>query len=234
MSEGLILIVDDEERIQELVSLYLTKEGFTVAQAMDGEDAIEKARNLSPKLVILDIMLPKKDGWEVCREIRKTSSVPIIMLTAKGEEFDRVLGLELGADDYISKPFSPRELVARVRAMLRRLSIEESNKPENTGDTINYPSLFIDRSTREVKHNDKLITLTPKEFDLLWHLALNPGKVFTREQLLSSVWDYDYFGDLRTVDTHVKRLREKLDSENTTKFQVKTVWGVGYKFEVEK
>ncbi len=230
MSEGLILVVDDEKQIQELVKLYLEKEGFSVILAGDGDEAVEKALTLTPQLIVLDIMLPKKDGWEVCREVRKTSSIPIIMLTAKGEEFDRVLGLELGSDDYLTKPFSPRELVARVKAILRRVS------NENSGDKsriLHHPGLKIDYSCREVIVNERKAVLTPKEFELLWYLAAHPGKVFTREQLLSSVWDYDYYGDLRTVDTHIKRLREKIEgSDRQEGFSIKTVWGVGYKFEV--
>ena len=230
MSEGLILVVDDEEHIRELVRLYLEKEGFTVALAADGEEAVQKVKQLSPLLVILDLMLPKLDGWDVCREVRKFTETPIIMLTAKGEEFDKVLGLELGADDYLTKPFSPRELVARVKAILRRAFADE---PSHNEDSISYPGLTINQSSREVHVDGKEATLTPKEFDLLWFIAKNPGKVFTREQLLTAVWGYDYYGDLRTVDTHVKRLREKVEREgNETPPRVKTIWGVGYKFEV--
>lgn len=227
MNEGLILVVDDEEHIRELVRLYLEREGFSVAMARDGEEALEKAKTLKPQLIVLDIMLPKRDGWDVCREVRKFSAVPIIMLTAKGEEFDKVLGLELGADDYMTKPFSPRELVARVKAILRRTSQEDvadDNEVKLRGLTINQVS-------REVTVNGREAVLTPKEFDLLWYLAKNPGKVFTREQLLTAVWGYDYFGDLRTVDTHIKRLREKVE-QDAQGFHIKTIWGVGYKFEV--
>jgi DNA-binding response OmpR family regulator len=230
VSEGLILIVDDEEHIRELVRLYLEKEGFTVALAADGEEAVRQVRALNPLLVILDIMLPKMDGWDVCREVRKFSETPIIMLTAKGEEFDKVLGLELGADDYLTKPFSPRELVARVKAILRRASPEE---PQNNDEVINYPGLNINMASREVRVGGQEVTLTPKEFDLLWFLAKNPGKVFTREQLLTAVWGYDYYGDLRTVDTHIKRLREKVERDGASP-HVKTIWGVGYKFEVHE
>jgi len=179
----------------------------------------------------LDIMLPKIDGWDVCKEIRKSMSVPILMLTAKGEEFDRVLGLELGADDYLTKPFSPRELVARVKAILRRAP-EESKRDDSM--SLEFPGLKIDYSSREVFLNEEKVVLTPKEFELLWYLAKNKDKVFTREELLKDVWSYEHYGDLRTVDTHVKRLREKLVStEEKPKFNVKTIWGVGYKFEVE-
>lgn len=230
MSEGLILVVDDEEHIRELVRLYLEKDGFTVALAADGEEAVQKAKSSSPLLIILDIMLPKMDGWDVCREVRKFTETPIIMLTAKGEEFDKVLGLELGADDYLTKPFSPRELIARVKAILRRATPEESTLGT---DVLTFPGLTINKSSREVHVNDGEVTLTPKEFDLLWFLAGHPGKVFTREQLLTAVWGYDYYGDLRTVDTHIKRLREKVERDGNDP-HVKTIWGVGYKFEVHE
>jgi DNA-binding response OmpR family regulator len=229
----IILVVDDEEHIRELVRLYLEKNGFTVAMAADGIEAVEKAKTLKPQLIILDIMLPKMDGLDVCREVRKISDTPIIMLTAKGEEFDKVLGLELGADDYLTKPFSPRELVARVKAILRRVVIDDTLHNE---DLITYPGLSINHSSREVQVGDNLVSLTPKEFDLLWFLANNPSKVFTREQLLTAVWGYDYYGDLRTVDTHIKRLREKVERDSTSAhaFHIKTIWGVGYKFEVQE
>lgn len=232
MSEGLILVVDDEEHIRELVRLYLEKDGYTVAVAADGEEAVQKAKQLHPQLIILDIMLPKLDGWDVCREVRKFSEIPIIMLTAKGEEFDKVLGLELGADDYLTKPFSPRELVARVKAILRRAVPEE---PASNEDILSFPRLTINQSSREVMVDEREATLTPKEFDLLWFLAKNPGKVFTREQLLTAVWGYDYYGDLRTVDTHIKRLREKVERDSSKPSpHIKTIWGVGYKFEVHE
>jgi len=229
LNEGLILIVDDEERIRELVRLYLEKEGFSTLTAADGADAVEKVKKYRPVLIILDIMLPKMDGWNVCREVRKFTKTPIIMLTAKGEEFDKVLGLELGADDYLTKPFSPRELVARVKAILRRGKSEEMTADN---EVVEYPCLQINQATREARVGGRIIALTPKEFDLLWFLAKHPGKVFTREQLLSAVWGYDYYGELRTVDTHIKRLREKIAREDpATAQQVKTIWGVGYKFE---
>ncbi|MBT9172839.1 MAG: Transcriptional regulatory protein SrrA [Syntrophomonadaceae bacterium] len=229
MSEGLVLVVDDEAHIRELVRLYLEKEGFKIAAAADGEEGLRKARTLSPQLIILDIMLPKLDGWDVCREVRKTARTPIIMLTAKGEEFDRILGLELGADDYLTKPFSPRELVARVKAVLRRAA---PDKPAADGGKIMLPGLLIDLPAREVRVAGQLVSLTPKEFDLILFLARHPGKVFTREQLLAAVWGYDYYGDLRTVDTHIKRLREKVEKDGTAACHVRTIWGVGYKFEV--
>ncbi|HZK25636.1 MAG TPA: response regulator transcription factor [Oscillospiraceae bacterium] len=232
MSEGLILVVDDEEHIRELVRLYLEKAGFAAALAADGEEAIQKVKSLVPQLIILDIMLPKMDGWDVCREVRKIAETPIIMLTAKGEEFDKVLGLELGADDYLTKPFSPRELVARVKAILRRVVVDDIAANE---DIISLPGLNINQSSHEVHVREREVNLTPKEFDLLWYLAKNTGKVFTREQLLTAVWGYDYYGDLRTVDTHIKRLREKVEREGTgtNAYQIKTIWGVGYKFEVQ-
>ena len=225
-----ILVVDDEERVIEIVEMYLKKEGFEIYTAADGEEAVEKVKALQPDLVVLDIMLPKMDGWDVCKEIRKNLSIPILMLTAKGEEFDRVLGLELGADDYLTKPFSPRELVARIKAILRRIPPEGK---EEKIDVIKLSDLKIDYSSREVSLNGEQIVLTPKEFELLWYLASHKDKVFTREELLKQVWSYDYYGDLRTVDTHIKRLREKLLSqEKKPNFNVKTIWGVGYKFEV--
>lgn len=230
MSEGLILVVDDENHIRELVRLYLEKEGFTVSMAVDGEEAVRKVKSLNPLMVILDIMLPKLDGWDVCREIRKFSTIPIIMLTAKGEEFDKVLGLELGADDYLTKPFSPRELIARVKAILRRMIQDD---PAESEDSISLPGLIINLASREVLAGGREVALTPKEFDLLWYLAKHTGKVFTREQLLTAVWGYDYYGDLRTVDTHIKRLREKVEREEHISFHIKTIWGVGYKFEVQ-
>ncbi|MBS4030205.1 MAG: response regulator transcription factor [Clostridiales bacterium] len=232
MSEGLILVVDDEEHIRELVRLYLEKEGFTVVLAADGEEAVQKVKALHPQLIILDIMLPKLDGWDVCREVRKVAETPIIMLTAKGEEFDKVLGLELGADDYLTKPFSPRELMARVKAILRRTAPDDTTQAD--GDTVSLPGLTVNLSSREARVNGQEVTLTPKEFDLLWFLSKNPGKVFTREQLLTAVWGYDYYGDLRTVDTHIKRLREKVERDGQTSYHVKTIWGVGYKFEVHE
>ncbi|MBO8128338.1 MAG: response regulator transcription factor [Peptococcaceae bacterium] len=223
-----ILIVDDEEAIRELVGMYLQKEGFTVINAADGEEALAKTRETGPDLIILDIMLPKKDGWDVCREIRRTHTTPIIMLTAKDAEYDRILGLELGADDYLVKPFSPRELVARVKAVLRR-----TQSGPGSDEILSYPELTINRAAMTVELNQQPVNLTPKEFELLWFLASHPGRVFSRDQLLSRVWNYDYFGDPRTVDTHIKRLREKLRTPTGTGY-IKTVWGRGYKFEVSR
>ncbi|MDI3543615.1 MAG: two-component system, OmpR family, response regulator ResD [Candidatus Atribacteria bacterium] len=222
-----ILVVEDEESVRELLRLYLEKEGFKVELAADGEEALDKMSRASPDLILLDLMLPKKDGWEVCREIRKTSYVPIIMLTARGEEFDKVLGLELGADDYIAKPFSPREVVARIKAVLRR-----ANASLGGGRMWETLGLRIDYEAKKVEIKEKEINLTPKEFELLWFLVNHPQRVYTREQLLEYVWGYDFLGDARTVDTHIKRLREKL-SEGGISSSIKTVWGYGYKFEPE-
>lgn len=221
-----ILVVEDEESVRELVRMYLENEGFRVETASDGEEALNKVKANAPDLIILDIMLPKFDGWTVCREVKKTSNVPIIMLSARTEEFDRVLGLELGADDYIPKPFSPREMVARVRAVLRRTSAS----PEAAGRVITYRDLTIDRGANRVTVKDKEVAMTPREFELLWFLACHPGRVFSREQLLEEVWGYEYLGDGRTVDTHIKRLREKLHADGEVTY-IKTVWGRGYKFE---
>lgn len=223
---GPILVVDDEESVREVVKLYLAKEGFQVETAGDGEEALIKIKETRPQLIVLDLMLPKKDGWEVCREVRKELAIPIVMLTARGEELDRILGLELGADDYLCKPFSPRELVARIRAVLRRTGNTEIPSRE----VLTFPGLTIDYSAHKVKVNSREVDLTPKEFELLWFLARNSKRLFTREQLLEKIWGYEYLGDSRTVDTHIRRLREKLD-EPCSRYLV-TVWRVGYKFEV--
>ncbi|MCR4718837.1 MAG: response regulator transcription factor [Firmicutes bacterium] len=223
-----ILIVDDERNIVELSKLYLEKEGFVTVCAYDGEEALQIFENEAPELVILDIMMPKKDGWQVCREIRKTSQVPIIMLTAKSDTFDKVLGLELGADDYMTKPFEPKELVARVKAVLRRSETQkDTDKKEVT-----FPNLSINIENYELKINGESVDAPPKEIELLYFLAQNPNRVYTREQLLDKVWGFDYFGDSRTVDVHIKRLRQKLEVAQEN-WQLKTVWGVGYKFEVK-
>ncbi|MEW6228371.1 MAG: response regulator transcription factor [Bacillota bacterium] len=221
-----ILVVEDEESVRELVRMYLENEGFRVETASDGEEALNKVKAKTPDLIVLDIMLPKFDGWTVCKEVKKISSVPIIMLSARAEEFDRVLGLELGADDYIPKPFSPREMVARVRAVLRRTG----SNPEAGGRVITYLDLTIDHDASRVVIGDKEVAMTPKEFELLWFLACHPGRVYSREQLLEEVWGYEYLGDARTVDTHIKRLREKLHANDEATY-IKTVWGRGYKFE---
>jgi two-component system OmpR family response regulator len=222
-----VLIIDDDVNICELIRLYMEKEGYEVLSVHNGKKAVEAFSMFAPNIVILDIMLPGADGWQVCREIRKISNIPIIMLTAKGETFDKVLGLELGADDYIVKPFEPKELVARIKAVLRRYEKKDLDTKE-----VVYPNLVINKSNYTVKVAGKEIELPPKELELLYFLASNPNKVFTREQLLEHVWGFDFFGDSRTVDVHVKRLREKLDIQNQI-WQLKTVWGVGYKFEVK-
>ena len=229
MNNQRVLVVDDDKNICELIRLYLEKEGFTVTLDHDGQTAVNLFKESSPAVVLLDVMLPKMDGFQVCREIRRISNIPIIMLTAKGETFDKVLGLELGADDYIVKPFENKELVARIKAVLRRYG-----QTDNADKEIVYPSIVINLSNYELKINGKSIDIPPKELELLYFLATNPNKVFTREQLLETVWGFDYFGDSRTVDVHVKRLREKLDLAGPDQiWQLKTVWGVGYKFDVK-
>ncbi|HOJ09968.1 MAG TPA: response regulator transcription factor [Clostridiales bacterium] len=222
-----VLVIDDDVNICELIRLYMEKEGYEVLAVYNGKKAIEEFSRFAPNIVILDIMLPGADGWQVCREIRKISNIPIIMLTAKGETFDKVLGLELGADDYMVKPFEPKELVARVKAVLRRYERKELDTEE-----VVYPNLVINKTNYTVKIVGNEMELPPKELELLFFLASNPNKVFTREQLLEHVWGFDFYGDSRTVDVHVKRLREKLDLPNQV-WQLKTVWGVGYKFEVK-
>ena len=223
-----ILIVDDDANICELLRLYLEKDGFDTVVANDGEQAVEYASKYSPDLILLDIMLPKLDGWQVCREIRKTSETPIIMLTAKGETFDKILGLELGADDYVSKPFDTKEVIARIKAVLRRTN--DSDKGSQISE-VRYDKLRINLTNYELEVNGVKIDTPPKELELIYHLASNPNRVYTRDQLLDEVWGFDYFGDSRTVDVHVKRLREKLEGVSD-KWSLKTVWGVGYKFEV--
>ncbi len=224
-----ILIVDDDENICELLRLYLEKDGFDTVVAGDGEQAVEYATKYSPDLILLDIMLPKLDGWQVCREIRKTSETPIIMLTAKGETFDKILGLELGADDYVSKPFDTKEVIARIKAVLRRT--HDSDKSSQINE-VRYDKLRINLTNYELEVNGVKIDTPPKELELIYHLASNPNRVYTRDQLLDEVWGFDYYGDSRTVDVHVKRLREKLENVSD-EWSLKTVWGVGYKFEVK-
>ncbi|NMB31050.1 MAG: response regulator transcription factor [Clostridiales bacterium] len=227
MSLGKILVVDDDKNICELLRLYLEKEGYSVILSNDGEEAIVKFNALKPDLVLLDIMLPGLDGWQVCREIRKKSNTPIIMLTAKGETFDKVLGLELGADDYVVKPFDTKEIVARIKAVLRRMG-QAAN--ENEVKEVQYENLVINMTRYEMKVGGKVVDAPPKELELLFHLASNPNRVYTRDQLLDEVWGFEYYGDSRTIDVHVKRLREKLEGASD-KWALKTVWGVGYKFE---
>ena len=228
MSAEKILVVDDDLNICELLRLYLTKDGYNVVIANDGVSAVTMFQEESPALVLLDIMLPKLDGWQVCREIRKFSETPIIMLTAKGEVFDRVLGLELGADDYVVKPFDTKEIVARIKAVLRRSA---SSAVEEIKE-VHYDKLSINLTNYELKVAGVQIDTPPKEMELIFHLAKNPNRVFTRDQLLDEVWGFDYYGDSRTVDVHVKRLREKLEGVSE-KWELKTVWSVGYKFETK-
>jgi len=229
-----ILVVDDEDRIRKLVKMYLEREGYETDEADNGQDALDKALNEDYDCILLDLMLPEIDGIEVCKRVRETKSTPIIMLTAKGEENNRVEGFEIGADDYIVKPFSPREVVLRVKALLRRTTNHSMVNQTNTAkDLIVFENLVIDNDAHRVLADQKEVNLTPKEYELLLYLAKSPDKVFDREQLLKEVWHYEFYGDLRTVDTHVKRLREKLNrvSEDAAQM-IHTVWGVGYKFEV--
>ena len=228
MSAEKILVVDDDLNICELLRLYLTKEGYNVVIANDGTSAVTVFQEESPAIVLLDIMLPKLDGWQVCREIRKFSETPIIMLTAKGEVFDRVLGLELGADDYVVKPFDTKEIVARIKAVLRRSASSVAEEVKE----VHYDKLSINLPNYELKVGGVQIDTPPKEMELIFHLAKNPNRVFTRDQLLDEVWGYDYYGDSRTVDVHVKRIREKLEGASD-KWELRTVWGVGYKFETK-
>ena len=224
-----ILVVDDDTNICELLRLYLEKEGYVVKIVNDGVSAINAFKQENPDLTLLDIMIPKLDGWQVCSEIRKFSDKPIIMLTAKGETFDKVLGLELGADDYVTKPFDTKEVVARIKAVLRRTA-----PASDTSDVkeVNYDKLSINLTNYEMKVNGVSVDTPPKELELIYHLASNPNRVFTRDQLLDEVWGFDYYGDSRTVDVHIKRLREKLEGVSD-KWELKTVWSVGYKFETK-
>ena len=225
-----ILFCDDDANICELARLYLEKEGYQVILANDGKQAIHTFERENPDMIILDILMPYMDGYEVCKEIRKTSGIPIIFLTAKGEVFDKVLGLELGADDYMVKPFEVKELIARIKAILRRCTSEAEPEKEEI-NVVTYDNITINLTNYELKIDDKQYEMPPKELELLYFHASNPNKVFTRDQLLSSVWGYDYFGDSRTVDVHIKRIREKIEGKGTG-WNLKTVWGVGYKFEV--
>lgn len=230
-----ILVVDDEERIRRLLKMYLEKEGFVISEAADGETALEMALDKDYDLILLDIMLPKMDGTEVCSKLRQTKATPIIMLTARGEESHRVQGFEVGADDYVVKPFSPREVIYRVKAILRRTSSNSSVANGNSSNNIVFPHLVIEHDAHRVTAGGVEVNLTPKEYELLHYLASSPDKVFSREQLLKDVWNYEFFGDLRTVDTHVKRLREKLTkSSPEAAAMITTVWGVGYKLEVPR
>lgn len=222
-----ILVADDDPNVHQSLSVYFRREGYQTLSVYDGEEAIRVARQSKPDLVVLDIMMPKLDGLDVCRELRKLGNLPIIMLSAKGEEFDKLLGLELGADDYITKPFSPREVVARIKAVLRRLSETRENR---LGNRVLVDNLDIDMSSYIVRLSGKPVACTPKEIEILWMLASNPGIVFSRENILQSIWGYDFLGDTRAVDSHIKRIRSKLCTEENH-WDIKTVWGVGYRFE---
>lgn len=228
-----VLVVDDDPNVCELVSLYLEREGFSIECVHDGQAALDAFGKNHPDLIVLDLMLPAVDGLEVCRRVRKASETPIIMLTARGDDVDRILGLELGADDYVPKPFNPRELVARVKAVLRR-SRAGTDVRTDEQRPLHFNGLMVDPLGRVARLGDQEISLTPKEFDLLWHLAAHPGRTFTRPDLLESVWGYDYYGDERTVDVHIKRLRRKVEPPGHTIRYIHTVWGVGYKFQVDE
>ena len=230
MAMGKVLVADDDKNICELLRLYLVKEGFQVVLAGDGEEALARFSAENPDIILLDVMMPRLDGWQVCREIRKKSECPIIMITAKGETFDKVLGLELGADDYVVKPFETKEIVARIKAVLRRTG---KSAAENDVKEVSYDKLVVNMTKYELKVDGKVVDTPPKELELLYHLASNPNRVYTRDQLLDEVWGFEYYGDSRTVDVHVKRLREKLEGVSD-KWSLKTVWGVGYKFEVKE
>ena len=225
-----ILVVDDDKNICELLRLYLEKEGYTVVFAYDGNMALTQFQKEKPDFILLDIMLPYRNGWQVCSEIRKESAVPIVMLTAKGETSDTITGLELGADDYVTKPFEPKEILARIKAVLRRTSPAPAEQKNNL---LQFDRLSIDLSAYELHVNGQTVVTPPKELELLFYLASHPNRVFTRDQLLDAVWSFDYYGDSRTVDVHVKRLREKLEGVSPL-WNLKTVWGVGYKFEVKQ
>ena len=224
-----ILVVDDDKNICELLRLYIDKEGYQTVVAYDGKQALKLFEEEAPCLIVLDVMMPELDGWQVCREIRKSSDVPIIMLTAKGETFDKVLGLELGADDYVVKPIESKEIVARIKAVLRRTG---TRAQASDVKEVRYDKLVVNLTRYELKVDGKIVDTPPKELELLYHLASNPNRVYTRDQLLDEVWGFEYYGDSRTVDVHIKRLREKLEGVSA-QWSVKTVWGVGYKFEVK-
>lgn len=227
MANEKILVVDDDQNIRELLRLYLIKEGYTVVLAGDGEQALELYNTEKPDMVLLDVMMPKLDGWETCRRLRKLGDTPVIMLTAKGETFDKVLGLELGADDYVVKPFDSKEVVARIKAVLRRCA----GASTETEGVVEFDNLRLDMNSYELRVKGKVVEAPPKELELLNCLASHPNRVYTRDQLLDEVWGFEYYGDSRTIDVHVKRLREKLAGASD-KWELKTVWGVGYKFEV--
>lgn len=228
----LILVVDDEQNIRELCRLYLEQEGFAVEEAGDGNEAWEKAKRLQPALVVLDLMMPGRSGFDVCKDLQ-TLDIPVVMLTARGEEVDKILGLELGADDYLTKPFSPRELIARIRAVLRRVEKQGAGEPARPEppERLSFRDFALDLAGRVLLVKGKPVDCPPKEFDLLVTLAQNPNRAFTREQLLERVWDYSFFGDYRTVDVHVQRIRKKIEPDPEKPQYIKTVWGIGYKFE---
>ena len=232
MTQTKILVVDDDKNICELLRLYLEKEGYSVKLAFDGREGLDAFAKFAPDLILLDVMMPNVDGWQVCRKIRKTSECPIIMITAKGETIDKVLGLELGADDYVVKPFDSKEVVARIKAILRRTSSAAETDNSNK-KIVSFSKLSINLESYELKVDGKVVDTPPKELELLFHLASNPNRVYTRDQLLDEVWGFEYYGDSRTVDVHVKRLREKLEGVSE-EWSLKTVWGVGYKFEVKE
>ncbi len=225
-----VLIADDNKQIVSILSEYCKKNNFTVSAVFDGEAALKEIEENKFDIVLLDVMMPKKDGFDVCRETRKFSNVPIIMITARGEDYEKIMGLEIGADDYIVKPFSPGEIIARINAILRRIM----PKNDENEKIFTFDNLEIDLNNFTVKVNDEIISLTKKEIEILWTLATNQNKVFTRETLLDSIWGYDYFGDSRTVDSHIKRLRAKLDSYEHEAWNIKTIWGVGYKFDIHE
>ena len=223
-----VLIADDNKQIVSILSEYCKKNNFTVSAVFDGETALKEIEKNKFDIVLLDVMMPKKDGFDVCRETRKFSNVPIIMITARGEDYEKIMGLEIGADDYIVKPFSPGEIIARINAILRRIM----PKNDQSEKIFTFDNLEIDLNNFTVKVNDEIISLTKKEIEILWTLATNQNKVFTRENLLDLIWGFDYFGESRTVDTHIKRLRAKLDNYEHKKWNIKTIWGVGYKFDI--
>lgn len=228
--DKIILIADDNKDIVDILKIYAQKEGYKAVCAYDGEQALKMYKEYNPMLILLDVMMPKINGFDVCKQIRQTSNVPIIMVTAKSEEADRILGLDIGADDYVIKPFSPREVMTRIKAVLRRVTddvVDEKNR------RIEIAGLIIDMNSYEASVNGNPVVLTKKEIEILWLFASNPGRVFTRDHLLENIWGYEYFGDTRTVDTHIKRIRTKLNLDSTVDFDIKTVWGVGYKFEVK-
>lgn len=230
---GAILIADDNEDITDILSAYVEKEGYEPVVAKDGAEALAAFDSCNPQAVLLDVMMPKEDGYEVCRKIRSKSNVPIILITARGEDFERIMGLDIGADDYIVKPFSPSEVMARLRAVLRRVTPNNNQSP-NTDQQISIADLTINLDEYVLTIQGKKMSLTKREIETMWTLANNPNKVFTRDNLLDSLWGFDYFGDSRTVDSHIKRLRAKLDKVEHPKWGIKTIWGVGYKFEVEE